>query len=167
MCSNCWKIRCHNFACNWLCLHWTFIDFFFICMGKKNYVNLCLKAKVKPCMERRECQRRTDNAVTVLPVFSFRPSFSLTRAKAQPSEGSEGKRDDWPSFSSCHNYLFLVFCFVLFCFPLLAISSDFAKSTAILFMHTACVLPGNPSKSWSDDMLYRTLHVKCLYVPPM
>lgn len=60
MCSNCWKIRCHNFACNWLCLHWTFIDFFFICMGGKNYVNLCLKAKVKPCMERRECQRWTD-----------------------------------------------------------------------------------------------------------
>lgn len=91
----------------------SFYRLFFICMGKKNNVNLCLKTKVKPFMERRECPRWTDSTGTVLPVSPLRSSFSLMRAMAQ---GSEGKRDDWPSFSSCRNYLFLVFrfCFVLF-----------------------------------------------------
>lgn len=68
-------------------------------------------------MERRECQRWTDNAVTVLPVFSFRSPCSLMRAKAQPSEGSK-RGTIGPAFLPAritYFWFFVLFCSVFPC----------------------------------------------------
>lgn len=61
--------------------------------------------------------------------FSFRPSASWE--EAQSSEGFEGRKEGLIAFLPAR-----ITCFVCF-FLLLAVSSDLAKSAAILFMHTA------------------------------
>lgn len=158
MCLNCWKIRCHNFACDWLCLHWTFIDIFLFAWGKLCKSMSWIKGwalygvKEVPAMD----------TVTVLwcSALDLRP----------PVGAGPALWGRWRKERKCAQLFFLPELpgFVLFCsvFPCLQ-SHQILPSQQPYCLCALHEYYQENLQSCEVTCCTGPLHVKCLYVPPM